>query len=69
MADMTPTTTAIRTERLSKRYGETLALDALDLTVVPGEVYGYLGPNDPRVEGPGPSRRLTLGNPESVTRH
>jgi ABC-2 type transport system ATP-binding protein len=38
-------TTAIRTAGLSKRYGETLALDRLDLVVEPGEVYGYLGPN------------------------
>jgi ABC-type branched-subunit amino acid transport system ATPase component len=30
---------------LTKRYGETLALDALDLEVNTGEVYGYLGPN------------------------
>jgi ABC-2 type transport system ATP-binding protein len=37
--------TAIRTEGLTKRYGETLALDALDLTLESGEVYGYLGPN------------------------
>ena len=36
---------AIRAEGLTKRYGETLALDALDLEVAPGEVYGYLGPN------------------------
>jgi ABC-2 type transport system ATP-binding protein len=36
---------AIRAEGLTKRYGETLALDALDLRVEPGEVYGYLGPN------------------------
>jgi ABC-2 type transport system ATP-binding protein len=36
---------AIRTERLSKRYGDALALDGLELTVEPGEVYGYLGPN------------------------
>jgi ABC-2 type transport system ATP-binding protein len=35
----------IRTKRLSKRYGQTLALAALDLVVEPGEVYGYLGPN------------------------
>jgi ABC-type multidrug transport system ATPase subunit len=33
---------AIRTERLSQRYGDTLALDALDLTVEPGEVTGRL---------------------------
>ncbi len=36
---------AIRAEQLTKRYGETLALDRLDLSVEAGEVYGYLGPN------------------------
>jgi polyether ionophore transport system ATP-binding protein len=36
---------AIRTAALSKRYGQTLALDRLDLVVEPGEVYGFLGPN------------------------
>jgi ABC-2 type transport system ATP-binding protein len=36
---------AIQTEGLTKRYGETLALDSLDLSIEPGEVYGYLGPN------------------------
>jgi len=30
---------------LSKRYGDTLALDRLDLTVAPGEVFCLLGPN------------------------
>jgi polyether ionophore transport system ATP-binding protein len=58
MADMTTSTTAIRTDRLSKRYGETLALDALDLTVLPGEVYGYLGPNG---AGKTTTIRLLLG--------
>jgi ABC-2 type transport system ATP-binding protein len=50
--------TAIRTERLSKRYGDTLALDALDLTVAEGEVYGYLGPNG---AGKTTTIRLLLG--------
>ena len=36
---------AIATEQLCKRYGDTLALDGLDLAVADGEVYGYLGPN------------------------
>jgi ABC-2 type transport system ATP-binding protein len=36
---------AIRTRGVCKRYGETLALADLDLTVERGEVYGYLGPN------------------------
>lgn len=38
-------TIAVRTEKLVKRYGHTVALDELDLTVEAGEVFGYLGPN------------------------
>jgi len=49
---------AIRTERLSKRYGDTLALDELELTVAEGEVYGYLGPNG---SGKTTTIRLLLG--------
>ncbi len=49
---------AVRTERLSKRYGDTLALDALDLTVHAGEVYGFLGPNG---AGKTTTIRLLLG--------
>ena len=49
---------AIPTEGLTKRYGETLALDALDLDVEPGEVYGYLGPNG---AGKTTTIRLLLG--------
>jgi ABC-2 type transport system ATP-binding protein len=36
---------AIRTEALSKHYGDFPALADLDLTVHMGEVYGFLGPN------------------------
>src|SRR4051794_1716556 len=36
---------AVETEGLTKRYGATTALDALDLTIEPGEAFGYLGPN------------------------
>ena len=36
---------AIRTEGLTKRYGDTVAVDHLDLTVEPGEIFGLLGPN------------------------
>ncbi|MFI0372973.1 ATP-binding cassette domain-containing protein [Actinomadura sp. 1N219] len=36
---------AVRTHSLTKRYGEHLAVDAVDLTVRRGEVYGFLGPN------------------------
>ena len=48
----------IRTEGLSKRYGNTLALDRLDLAVSEGEVYGYLGPNG---SGKTTTIRLLLG--------
>ena len=49
---------AISTDRLTKRYGTTLALDALDLSVRTGEVYGYLGPNG---AGKTTTIRLLLG--------
>ena len=42
---MDPLACAIRTEGLTKRFGDVLALDRLDLTVEPGEVFGFLGPN------------------------
>jgi len=48
----------ICTQALSKRYGGTLALDRLDLTVAAGEVYGYLGPNG---SGKTTTIRLLLG--------
>lgn len=35
----------IRVEGLTKRYGETLALDALSFAVGAGEIVGFLGPN------------------------
>jgi polyether ionophore transport system ATP-binding protein len=51
-------TDAIRTQGLTKRYGETVALDSLDLSVREGEVYGYLGPNG---AGKTTTIRLLLG--------
>jgi ABC-2 type transport system ATP-binding protein len=38
-------TTAIATSGLVKTFGDTRALDGLDLTVGTGEVHGFLGPN------------------------
>jgi len=52
---MSPASFAIRTERLTKRYGHTTALDGLDLEVEHGEVFGYLGPN-----GAGKSTTIAL---------
>jgi ABC-2 type transport system ATP-binding protein len=51
-------TPAIVTERLTKRYRGTPALDNLDLRVAAGEVYGYLGPNG---AGKTTTIRLLLG--------
>ena len=50
--------TPIRIVGLSKRYGETRALDGLELEVTEGEVYGYLGPNG---AGKTTTIRLLLG--------
>src|SRR5580658_5367064 len=50
--------TAIRTEGLTKRYGDVAALDHLDLEVAQGEVVGYLGPNG---AGKTTTIRLLLG--------
>jgi hypothetical protein len=36
--------TVVRTDRLTKRYGERLAVDSVSLTVGRGEVYGFLAP-------------------------
>jgi beta-exotoxin I transport system ATP-binding protein len=37
--------TAVLTERLTKRYGRRLGVDCLDLEVRPGEIFGFIGPN------------------------
>ena len=49
---------ALRAENLTKRYGRVLALDALDLEVRAGEVFGWLGPNG---AGKSTTIRLLLG--------
>lgn len=40
-----PNAAAVVVERLAKRYGRTVALDGLTMTVERGEVFGFLGPN------------------------
>ena len=49
---------ALRTEGLTKRFGDVVALDHLDLEVAKGEVVGYLGPNG---AGKTTTIRLLLG--------
>lgn len=49
---------AIHTIGLTKRFGPTMAVDRLDLTVSPGEVFGFLGPNG---AGKSTTIRLLLG--------
>ncbi|MFJ4923361.1 ATP-binding cassette domain-containing protein [Streptomyces sp. NPDC088725] len=48
----------IEVENLSKRYGDTLAVDDLSFTVVPGRVTGFLGPNG---AGKSTTMRMILG--------
>ncbi len=49
---------ALRTEDLTKRFGDVVALDHLDLEIARGEVVGYLGPNG---AGKTTTIRLLLG--------
>lgn len=35
----------VETTNLTKRYGRIVAVENLNLTVLPGEIYGFLGPN------------------------
>src|SRR5437868_13118720 len=35
----------LRTEKLTKRFGDLVAVNAIDLEVGEGEVFGFLGPN------------------------
>ena len=51
-------TAAIEARGLVKRYGTITAVDRVDLTVQPGDVYGYLGPNG---AGKTTSLRMLLG--------
>jgi len=54
MSDALP----VETRGLVKRYGEIVAVDHVDLSVEPGDVFGYLGPNG---AGKTTSLRILLG--------
>jgi ABC-2 type transport system ATP-binding protein len=49
---------AILTKDLAKRYGKTIALDNVNLTVDTGEIHGFLGPNG---AGKSTTIRILLG--------
>ena len=51
-------THVIETSALTKRFGETVAVEGLDLRVRRGEVYGFLGPNG---AGKSTTLRMLLG--------
>jgi ABC-2 type transport system ATP-binding protein len=51
-------TAVVEARGLGKTYGEITAVDNVDLTVEPGDVYGYLGPNG---AGKTTSLRMLLG--------
>ncbi|MGH2442092.1 MAG: ABC transporter ATP-binding protein [Chloroflexota bacterium] len=55
---MTDQELAIQTEELSKRYGTLVAVDALNLRVERGEIFGFLGPNG---AGKTTTMRMLLG--------
>ncbi|MFF0341305.1 ABC transporter ATP-binding protein [Kribbella sp. NPDC004875] len=48
----------IEARQLTKRYGETMAVDGLDFTVRPGSVTGFLGPNG---AGKSTTMRMIIG--------
>ncbi|WP_165164484.1 ABC transporter ATP-binding protein [Corynebacterium qintianiae] len=50
--------TTLEIRNLSKRFGETQALDGMSLTVQPGEIYGFVGSNG---AGKSTTMRIALG--------
>jgi len=41
----TALTAAVRTQSLTRRFSDFMAVDGIDLTVAPGQFFGFLGPN------------------------
>jgi ABC-2 type transport system ATP-binding protein len=42
---MSKSSRAIYTEGLARTFGESCAVDRVDLNIASGEIYGFLGPN------------------------
>ena len=63
---MTDAVSVIRTEGLTKVFGDVRALDGLDLTVRRGEVHGFLGPNG---SGKSTTIRVLLGLMKATSGH
>ena len=65
---MTTTTPALKLSGLTKRFGETTAVDAVDLTVPAGSFFGLVGPN-----GAGKTTALSMAvgllRPDAGTAH
>jgi len=55
---MTTSPVLVQTRDLTKRYGDRAAVDRINLTIRPGEVYGFLGPNG---AGKTTTLRMVLG--------
>jgi ABC-2 type transport system ATP-binding protein len=53
-----PSVRVIEARKLSKRYGDTLAVDDLSFTVEAGQVTGFLGPNG---SGKSTTMRMIVG--------
>src|SRR3954451_13699448 len=54
----------IRADRLTKRFGGTVAVDDVSFTVLPGTVTGFLGPNG---AGKSTTMRMILGLDEPTS--
>ena len=44
-SDFSPNSPAISTENLTRRFGELVAVENVNLRVAPGQFFGFLGPN------------------------
>jgi len=58
-----PTKNLVETHNLTKQYGKIRCVNAVNMQVPPGAIYGFLGPN-----GAGKSSTLNPCNPETEQR-